>query len=392
METTTTRPRNSPPAPPPKPKSKAPYNNGSDHQQKSYEEHVNNNVENYYETNQLHTNGNHINNNTINNNHQYYSSAPPSHEQVVMTPRGKTSNSTVILIERKLVEEVSDRVHVAGGDHQGIIINKDIVKGIWDSVTRPRTPRIIFSFFRSKISKSCSTLDTRVPRVPRECKDRATHTRVANAAILVPRLAFRWRTQGAGGARFLPWTRQSKGIPKRFVPRNLAPVTPTNFYPPDYVGFIKKIMKQMQKGYNEIQSVEIELRILEQTSAPPSRPREYLNIFQNSPETEMATVRIKKVRFVDEVWYLRPWVLSWWQGLGIVVDSCKNLYFLFQLIKMSAPTLKTLLDLWWWWTHTARPGHLVYCFGDVDSRYCRGLSGSAGSDYIMKQIWLEFNG
>lgn len=36
---------------------------------------------------------------------------------------------------------------------------------------------------------------------------------------------------------------------------------------------------------------------------------------------------------------------------------------------------------------TARPGHLVYCFGDVDSQYCRG----AGSDYIMKQIWLEFN-
>lgn len=129
METTTTRPRNSPPAPPPKPKSKAPYNNGSDHQQKSYDEHVNNNVENYYEKT-LHTNGNHINDNTINNNHQYYSSTPPSHEQVVMTPRGKTSNSTVILIERKLVEEVSDRVHVAGGDHQGIIINKDIVKGI----------------------------------------------------------------------------------------------------------------------------------------------------------------------------------------------------------------------------------------------------------------------
>ncbi len=29
----------------------------------------------------------------------------------------------------------------------------------------------------------------------------------------------------------------------------------------------------MQKGYNEIQGLEIELRILEQTSAPPSRPR-----------------------------------------------------------------------------------------------------------------------
>lgn len=32
-------------------------------------------------------------------------------------------------------------------------------------------------------------------------------------------------------------------------------------------------MKQLQKGYNEIQALEVELRILEQTSAPPSRPR-----------------------------------------------------------------------------------------------------------------------
>lgn len=43
----------------------------------------------------------------------------------------------------------------------------------------------------------------------------------------------------------------------------------------DYVGFIKKIMKQMQRAYNEIQALEIELRILETTSAPPSRPRKY---------------------------------------------------------------------------------------------------------------------
>lgn len=49
-------------------------------------------------------------------------------EQVVMTPKGKTANSTVILIERKLVDQVSDRVHVAGGDHTGIIINKDTKK------------------------------------------------------------------------------------------------------------------------------------------------------------------------------------------------------------------------------------------------------------------------
>lgn len=57
------------------------------------------------------------------------SQSPPRTEQVVMTPRGKTANSTVILIERKLVDEINDRVHVAGGDHTGIIINKDTIAG-----------------------------------------------------------------------------------------------------------------------------------------------------------------------------------------------------------------------------------------------------------------------
>lgn len=35
-------------------------------------------------------------------------------------------------------------------------------------------------------------------------------------------------------------------------------------------------MKMLQRGYNEIQAIEVELRTLEQTSsAPPSRPREF---------------------------------------------------------------------------------------------------------------------
>lgn len=92
------------------------------------------------------TNNHHNNNNNINDNHNishqleynsnggeignsYSNSLPPNEEQVVMTPKGKTSNSTVLLIERKLVENISERVHVAGGDHKGIIINKDALKG-----------------------------------------------------------------------------------------------------------------------------------------------------------------------------------------------------------------------------------------------------------------------
>lgn len=65
------------------------------------------------------------NNNHLNTNNN---TLPPENEQVVMTPRGKTANSTILLIERKLVDEVSDRSHVAGGQHKGIIINKDQIK------------------------------------------------------------------------------------------------------------------------------------------------------------------------------------------------------------------------------------------------------------------------
>lgn len=51
-------------------------------------------------------------------------------EQVVMTPKAKTATSTVLLIERKKVQKTNnDKVHVAGGDHTGIVINKEVVTG-----------------------------------------------------------------------------------------------------------------------------------------------------------------------------------------------------------------------------------------------------------------------
>lgn len=69
---------------------------------------------------------------------------PPSNvEQVVMTPKGKTNNSTVLLIERKLVDQVSDRAHVAGGDHTGIIINKDAVT---DQKSKQTPPHLSLEF------------------------------------------------------------------------------------------------------------------------------------------------------------------------------------------------------------------------------------------------------
>ena len=49
-----------------------------------------------------------------------------------MTPKCKTANSTTLIIERKrqaaepILNGNKDDVHIAGGDHKGIIINKQM--------------------------------------------------------------------------------------------------------------------------------------------------------------------------------------------------------------------------------------------------------------------------
>ncbi|KAH8397887.1 hypothetical protein KR222_004800 [Zaprionus bogoriensis] len=163
------------------------------------------------------------------------SQSPPRTEQVVMTPRGKTANSTVILIERKLVDEINDRVHVAGGDHTGIIINKDTIAG------------------QKSASKAAAlSLEFRVFLVSANTGKHSQESRTL-------RFWFRdWLTNDEKQAH----------IAQDFFKELVSPQD----FPRDYVGFIKKIMKLLQHGYAEVQSIEIELRILEETSAPPSRP------------------------------------------------------------------------------------------------------------------------
>lgn len=51
-----------------------------------------------------------------------------------MTPKSKTANSTTIIIERQTLEPPTENgnennVHVAGGDHKGIVINKQAIIG-----------------------------------------------------------------------------------------------------------------------------------------------------------------------------------------------------------------------------------------------------------------------
>lgn len=50
-------------------------------------------------------------------------------EQVVMTPKGKTANSTTLMVERRSVKQANGNMHVAGGEHKGIVINKEVAIG-----------------------------------------------------------------------------------------------------------------------------------------------------------------------------------------------------------------------------------------------------------------------
>lgn len=112
-----------PPKPPPKPKFNSNNINNNNNSEKS---------NGYNHNNNINTNSHEKNHNIIESRSEENLNnivPPPDDEKVVMTPQGKTSNSTVLLIERKLIEDVNNRVHVAGGEHKGIIINKEATQG-----------------------------------------------------------------------------------------------------------------------------------------------------------------------------------------------------------------------------------------------------------------------
>ncbi|CAH0553926.1 unnamed protein product [Brassicogethes aeneus] len=188
----------------------------------------------------------------------------PVQEQVMMTPKCKTANSTTLIIERRAVNKTNDKMHVAGGEHTGIIINKE--------------------------------------------------TSTENGEIIPPQLSLEFRvflvngqtgkhTQESRCLRF--WFRAAKdpenedngaGIAQDFF-REL--VSPQEF-PRDYVGFIKKIMKLMQHNYWTVSKLEVELKQLEE-SAVPARPL-------SSEESSLTTVilTIEKVLEIVESSYPNP--------------------------------------------------------------------------------------
>lgn len=187
-------------------------------------------------------------------------------QQVVMTPKCKTANSTTLIIERRPVRETDDKMHVAGGDHKGIVINKEAIAN--GDATSDRVAQLSLEF-----------------RVFLVSAQTGKHTQESRT------LRF-WFAEGLN----------DKGTEQAHVAQEFFRelVSPQEF-PRDYVGFIKKIMKLMQHGYPSISKVEVELRQLqEEVTPPPTRPL-------SSDDSILVTViTIEKVLELIESAYPNP--------------------------------------------------------------------------------------
>ncbi|XP_020280044.1 uncharacterized protein LOC109852892 isoform X3 [Pseudomyrmex gracilis] len=160
-------------------------------------------------------------------------------EHIVMTPKCKTANSTTLIIERQALEPPAkngneNNVHIAGGDHKGIVINKQAI-AVTNGEIRPAQLCLQFRVFLVSAQTGKHTQEQRT-------------------------LQF-WFTDTLSEA-------EQPSVAQEFF-REL--VSPQEF-PRDYVGFIKKIMKLMQHKYPSIKKLEIELRQLEEPITLPSRP------------------------------------------------------------------------------------------------------------------------
>nr|CAH7752919.1 unnamed protein product [Callosobruchus chinensis] len=191
-------------------------------------------------------------------------------EQVVMTPKCKTATSTTLIIERRKVKNANDKMHVAGGEHTGIIINKETATE--NGETSPAQLSLEFRVFLVN-------------------KETGKHTQESRT------LMFWFRDSSCllngttnGGAKDETDADMQATTAQDFF-REL--VSPQEF-PRDYVGFIKKIMKLMQHNYKSIVKLEVELKQLAEPVEVPSRPL-------SAEETSLGNIVILTVEKVLEL-------------------------------------------------------------------------------------------
>ncbi|XP_043192523.1 uncharacterized protein LOC122365404 isoform X3 [Amphibalanus amphitrite] len=165
--------------------------------------------------------------------------ADPATERIVMTPLPKRENTSSILIERVAAPAAdadgaaSSDVHVAGGDHRGIVVNKSRKTDM--ASLPPAQLTLEFKVFLVSADTSLHTQESRTLRF--------------------------WFKE------YVPEQEQAR-YAQEFFKELVSPLD----FPRDYVGFITKIMKLMQTKYVDLRRVSLELTLLGESVSAPVRP------------------------------------------------------------------------------------------------------------------------
>ncbi len=116
-----------------------------------------------------------------------------------------------------------------------------------------------------------------VPRVPGERQHWPLHPRAEVALFLVQGRLPGGELEGLSSAGVLQEARQPAGVPQRLeIVISVMPSFLTlSCFLPDYVGFIKKIMKLMQKEHPMMSKIEVQLTQEKEMESLPNRPSEY---------------------------------------------------------------------------------------------------------------------
>ncbi|EEZ98475.1 hypothetical protein TcasGA2_TC000967 [Tribolium castaneum] len=175
-------------------------------------------------------------------------------EQVVMTPKCKTANSTTLIIERRAVNKTNEKMHVAGGEHTGIIINKETTNE--NGVSAPAELSLEFRVFLVSAQTGKHTQESRTLRF---------------------------------------WFREQEGEKAAVAQDFFKELVSPQEFPRDYVGFIKKVMKLMQHNYKSITKVEVELTQLQEAQVP-TRP---LSADENSLGNVVLLTREKVLEIIE---------------------------------------------------------------------------------------------
>jgi len=157
-------------------------------------------------------------------------------ERIVMTPKRKTATSTSLAMERKRQPGSAGRKtsYVAGGEHQGIVINKE-TSGEEEAELGAGHLQLEFRVFLVSVTSGKHAQERRL-------------------------LTFWFKAELAAQER----PRYAQHFFKQLV-------SPLHF-PRDYVGFIKKIMKLMQNEFPMFRKIEVELTQEKEIEKIPDRP------------------------------------------------------------------------------------------------------------------------